>query len=273
MIEEKIISHLKEQYSGIFSEDQIIQHIEDYVGNRQAQYLIKKISPLVSCDANILDIGSGYGSFVLLSNKMGYKTSGIELEQFEYEISQEKAQLEGLPSSIFNLGSALDLPFEDDSFDVVTFWNVLEHVPDYKKSLSEANRILKKGGKIFIIAPNYSSFRKEAHYHVPWIPFFPKWLAKHYLTFLGKNSWFFENCIFYVSMARISRELRKMNFTVTTDISEKIRVNHCFKANWFNNLLGIFKKLHLLPFLIKTINFLKTHPFAHSIDLTAIKND
>lgn len=271
MIKERIIPHLKVQYDGVLSEDQISQHIDDHIGDRQAQYLIEKITPLVTSDANILDIGSGYGSFVLLSNKMGYKTSGIELEKFEYEISQERAQLEGVSPNVFNLGSALDLPFENDPFDVVTFWNILEHIPDYKKALKEAHRVLKKGGRIFIIAPNYSAFRKEAHYHVPWIPFFPKWLAKHYLILLGKNPWFFENCIFYISIFGILWELRKMNFTVTTDISEKIRLNHCFKANWFNNFLRIFKKLHLLPFFIKTISLLRTHPFTHSIDLIAIK--
>jgi MPBQ/MSBQ methyltransferase len=273
MIEQKIIPHLRTQYAGVLSESEISQHIDDYVGDRQAQYLVEKIRPLIPPKAKVLDIGCGYGSFVLLSNKNGYPTQGIEVEKFEHEISLERAKIEGVPSSVFSLGSALNLPFEKESFDVVTFWNVLEHVSDYSKALKEAKRVLKKGGMIYIIAPNYCAFRKEAHYLVPWAPFFPKWLANYYLRLLNKNPWFLNNCIFYISIFGIRRKLKKLNFVITTDLSEKIKTQHSFQAQWFNRLLHFLDKIYLKTFFIKAINFYKQHPFTHSIDILAIKND
>ena len=74
MIQGRIIPHLRNQYKGIFSESEIIQHIDAYIGDTQAQYLIEKIKHLISPKAKILDVGCGYGSFVLLSNKIKVTT-------------------------------------------------------------------------------------------------------------------------------------------------------------------------------------------------------
>lgn len=275
MIKEKIISHLRAQYKGVLTEDQIIQHIDDYVGDRQAQYLVEKIQPFIANKEKIkiLDIGCGYGSFVLLSVKNGYNTIGVELEEFEHEIAQQRARTEEQPANLFKLGSALNLPFGDESFDIVTFWNVLEHVSDYSKALEEAKRVLKKEGKIFIIAPNYCSFRKEAHYQIPWAPFLTKNVAKYYLKLLKRNPWFFENCIFYISMFGVFKKLNKMGFSATTDISEKIKNGHSFRAQWFNRIISIFTKIGLKALMTLIINLYKMNPFAHSIDIIAIKND
>lgn len=275
MIKEKIISHLRAQYKGVLTEDQIIQHIDDYVGDRQAQYLLGKIQPFIANKEKIqiLDVGCGYGSFVLLSNKKGYNTVGVELEEFEYEIAQQRAKSEGQPANLFNLGSALNLPFEDETFHIVTFWNVLEHVSDYARALEEAKRVLKKEGKIFIIAPNYFSFRKEAHYQVPWAPFLTKSVAKYYLKLLKRNPWFFENCIFYISMFGVVKKLNKMGFSTTTDISEKIKKGHSFKAQWFNRIIKILNKIGLKTLIPRAINLLRMNPCANSIDLIAIKYD
>lgn len=54
----------------------------------------------------------------------------------------------------FVCGDATDLPFEDRSFDAVTFFDVLEHIPDHKKAVAEAQRVLRPGGFILVSTPN-----------------------------------------------------------------------------------------------------------------------
>jgi SAM-dependent methyltransferase len=54
----------------------------------------------------------------------------------------------------FVCGDATDLPFENQSFDAITMFDLLEHVPDDKKAISEALRVLRPGGFLFISTPN-----------------------------------------------------------------------------------------------------------------------
>ncbi|CAO5679909.1 MAG: 2-methoxy-6-polyprenyl-1,4-benzoquinol methylase, mitochondrial [Holosporales bacterium] len=270
-MEEKIKKHLQNQYQGIFLPQQINDHVKDYVGNTQSQYLIQKISPFVNKGARILDIGSGYGSFVLEAVHNGYDAYGIEIEKFEHEISKERAIEKLVDPERFKLGSALCLPYPDESFDIVSFWNVLEHISDYKKAIREAKRVLKTKGKMFIIAPNYCAFRKEAHYHVPWVPLFPKPLAHLYLKFLGRKTTFLDNCIFYITMFGIKSYLKTNDLQVSISINEKIRYGIHFQSSFVNAIINFSKRYRLIGILKLILFFLKTHPFTHSIDIMAKK--
>lgn len=52
-----------------------------------------------------------------------------------------------------SVANALQLPFGDDTFDVVVCSEVLEHIPDYKQAINEITRILKPGGKLAVSVP------------------------------------------------------------------------------------------------------------------------
>lgn len=54
----------------------------------------------------------------------------------------------------FVTGDATDLPFGDESFDAVTMFDVLEHIPDDRRAVREALRVLKPGGAILVSTPN-----------------------------------------------------------------------------------------------------------------------
>lgn len=267
----RIEEHLKVQYDGIFTAEQIQSHIDNYIEEEQTNYLIEKIAPFVEKGAKILDVGSGYGSFTLAAIKNGYQCTGIELADFDHKISQERAENEGIDPNSFIHGSALALPAPDSSVDVVTFWNVLEHVSDYKKAIREAKRVLKKDGKIFIIAPNYFAFRKEAHYHVPWLPLFPRPMARMYLRAIGRKTSFLDDCIFYVTAYGLLRFLKDEGLLVTTDINEKLRKGYQFRSSKVRCIAGFAEKLKLGGLLSKFIFTLKTQPLVSSIDVLAIK--
>lgn len=270
-LEKKIKDHLLEQYQGTFPSSSIDDHIHNHVEELQSDYLIQKISPLVQNGSKILDIGAGYGSFVLAASKAGYDAYGIEIEEFEYEISKERALGCNLAPERFSLGSALALPYADASFDIVSFWNVLEHIPDYKLAIKEAKRVLRVGGLIFILAPNYCSFRKEAHYQLPWVPMLPKPLGRLYLKFVGRKTSFLDHCIFYITTFGIKRYLTSQNLSVSIDINEKIEKNYFFQSFKINALVAFCRKYKLENFLKKMIFMIKTHPFSYSIDIIAKK--
>ncbi|MBE9178454.1 class I SAM-dependent methyltransferase [Oculatella sp. LEGE 06141] len=54
----------------------------------------------------------------------------------------------------FVCGDATNLPFDDDSFDAVTMFDVLEHIPDDQKAISEMIRVLRPGGFFLMSTPN-----------------------------------------------------------------------------------------------------------------------
>ena len=75
-------------------------------------------------DAKFLEVGCNAGNQLLMLSQMGWSNlSGTELQPFAMEIARSR-----LPSAIFKLGSALALPWDDGSFDVVFTCGVLIHI-------------------------------------------------------------------------------------------------------------------------------------------------
>lgn len=78
----------------------------------------------ISKDATFLEVGCNAGNQLLMLRQMGWRNlSGTELQPFAMEIAQSR-----LPDATFKLGSALALPWEDSSFDVVFTCGVLIHI-------------------------------------------------------------------------------------------------------------------------------------------------
>ncbi|MDR1657710.1 MAG: methyltransferase domain-containing protein [Deltaproteobacteria bacterium] len=98
----------------------------------------------------VLDVGAGPGHFLKLASDQGWEPTGIE---FNVE-SVEALQNEGLNIIVKPLELA-DLP--PASFDLVTMWEVLEHIVSPKAVLAEIRRLLVPGGLLLILVPNAGS--------------------------------------------------------------------------------------------------------------------
>jgi SAM-dependent methyltransferase len=86
----------------------------------------------------------------------------------------------------FQKGYGEEMLYENNSFDLVSSYQTLEHVQDIKKCLSEMCRVVKVGGGIHIMCPDYRS-TYEGHYNIAWMPLFPRKLANIYLKLRGRN--------------------------------------------------------------------------------------
>ena len=95
----------------------------------------------------LLDVGCGCGWSSFEFARSGYKTTGIDLNVKAFE----PLQTEGLT---LLESSALDLPFPNDSFDIVASYQCIEHIPQPQTALLEMVRVCKPGGVICIISPN-----------------------------------------------------------------------------------------------------------------------
>lgn len=96
----------------------------------------------------ILDVGCGIGgSSLYLAQKFNAEATGITLSPVQAKRATQRAQEAGLRTEVqFQVADALDMPFADNSFDLVWSMESGEHMPDKEKFLQECYRVLKPGG-------------------------------------------------------------------------------------------------------------------------------
>ena len=94
----------------------------------------------------VLDVGCGPGGFCRLAAETGAATVGIDASQALIEISRER-----VPSERFDVGEMQFLPYEDDTFDVITAFNSLQYAADRVAALNEARRVARTGGIVHVV--------------------------------------------------------------------------------------------------------------------------
>jgi ubiquinone/menaquinone biosynthesis C-methylase UbiE len=98
---------------------------------------------------DVLEVGCGTGLVLLRLREFARRATGVDLSPGMLE----KAQQRGLD---VKLGSATELPFENDQFDVTCSFKVLAHVPEIEKALAEMARVTRPGG--VVLAEFYNPF-------------------------------------------------------------------------------------------------------------------
>jgi 2-polyprenyl-3-methyl-5-hydroxy-6-metoxy-1,4-benzoquinol methylase len=97
----------------------------------------------------ILDVGSALGTFLKIAQERGWTPQGVEISRFAAEFSRERR---GLP--VFN-GDLEHFPAADASFDVVTFWDSIEHVTHPLENVAKGARLLRRGGMMLLATDNF----------------------------------------------------------------------------------------------------------------------
>jgi ubiquinone/menaquinone biosynthesis C-methylase UbiE len=118
----------------------------------------------------VLEIGSGWGiNYIVWTKKYNIDGYGLEPDSpgFEssYKISRNLVRYNNMDENRILNAMGENIPFADNTFDIVFSTNVLEHVQDPGKVLSEALRVLKPSGVLQIIYPNYHSYF-DGHYNI-----------------------------------------------------------------------------------------------------------
>lgn len=115
------------------------------------------INSLQTNKGRLLDIGAGTGDFLAVAKNDGWEIIGVE--------PSKKAKGIAIKKSITFVEQTTEL--ESNSFDTITMWHVLEHVPDLGLQIKELKRLLKPNGTLVIAVPNFKSFDAK-HYGKFW---------------------------------------------------------------------------------------------------------
>ncbi|MBE7419282.1 MAG: class I SAM-dependent methyltransferase [Ideonella sp.] len=130
----------------------------DYVGQqaqrrahaRRRLWMLRHLPPRVPRGGRLLDIGCAAG-FFLAEARAFYDVQGVELSAWSSAYARDRL---GLPVFTGTLQQAA-LPV--DHFDVVTLWDVIEHVADPVPLLTEAARVLRPGGRLILTTGDWGS--------------------------------------------------------------------------------------------------------------------
>lgn len=112
---------------------------------------VKLIDSFVNDTKNLLDIGCGTGFFLLSAAQHNWNISGVEPNEKARAIANQKTK-----NTVFNIDELLK--FKPQSFDVITLWHVLEHLPNLEEHISIFKSLLKQNGTLIIAVPNYKSY-------------------------------------------------------------------------------------------------------------------
>lgn len=103
-------------------------------------------------DGLLLDIGCATGKFLEVAKDAGWEVQGVEISSYAVGVARSK----GLP--VYH-GSLENAPFSPSSFDVITAFDLLEHLVDLRSFLNQVRRLLAPMGVFYTLAPNADSWR------------------------------------------------------------------------------------------------------------------
>jgi len=162
-----------------------INYLEEMSGTpeswRNAEAKAERIIKIISSHKNmktavVLDDGCGYGYNSLEFAKHAKKVFAIDINKKAVSNCIKLKKKHNCRNLFFQQEDGERVSFEDNFFDIVISYQVLEHVSNQKKYLSEAHRILKPGGLIYLAVPNKLS-PIEVHFKIPFMGIMPGFLA------------------------------------------------------------------------------------------------
>lgn len=174
-------------------------------------------------DKKVLDLGSWTGPYTTLIYNLAKEITAVDVEEKALNVLKKN-----LPKVKIVKAFSNKLPFKDNEFDVVTFWDVIEHIPvnSEQETLREINRVIKFGGYLFLATVNknfWSDLLDPAYY-----------LAGH-RHYTQKN---------------LSEMLKDCGFKV-----EEVRTGGSFFSSFYALSFYFFK--HILKTKMPTISFIE----------------
>jgi SAM-dependent methyltransferase len=164
--------------------------------------------PLAEC--NVLNVGGSAGAIDNFLAGHAAKVVSIDIDEGAISHAQQTFQKENLD---FQVADALNLPFDDSSFDVVICSHVYEHVPDPVRMFEEIHRVLRPDGICYFSAGNRLMWN-EPHYDLPLLAVLPRPLAHLYIRLAGKADYYHEKHLTYWGLKSLVWNFRRNDYTV-----------------------------------------------------------
>lgn len=126
-------------------------HAEDYTNDPSLPVFEKRLTEIEEMipKGRLLDIGPGLGTFLRLSKERGWQPRGLDISQFG------AAHIERVHDVPMTVGNLCESDLEKGSFDLITFWDSIEHVAFPRQDLTRAFELLRPGGVVLMTTDNF----------------------------------------------------------------------------------------------------------------------
>jgi 2-polyprenyl-3-methyl-5-hydroxy-6-metoxy-1,4-benzoquinol methylase len=163
------------------------------------------IERLLGRKGRVLDVGTAGGSFLAVAKRRGWDVIGCEPSRWLCEWGTRHYGIDIRPGTVF------DLALPDGSVDVVSLWDVLEHVPDPLAVLRECRRVVKEDGLIVVNVPDSDSWIARA-------------MGRRWVFLLSVH-------LYYFTLASLTRMLRTSGFEVVRHSAhwQRLEVGYVFQ--------------------------------------------
>lgn len=166
---------------------------------------------------NMLDVGCGPGIFLVEAKKRGWKVYGTEYtdKQVEYLNDRDIKTFKG---------KLTDEAFEPDFFDVIISSEVIEHINNPLEEMQHFNRLLRKGGLVYITTPNFNAIERyllKGDYEIIEYPNHLCYYTKSTMDLLLQQQGFkkWKLTTTGISIARVKRSLKRKNKQSTENVA------------------------------------------------------
>ena len=160
-------------------------------------------------NARCMEVGCSTGANTIFLSGYVHECIGIDIDL----PALNHARSQSGTNTQYILGDAMNIPCNDERFDIVVCNHVYEHVPDAKLLMKEIFRVLKKGGFCYFAAGNKYSII-EGHYKLPFLSWLSKSLARHYLRLTGKGTEYYENHLSYYQIKGLIEQFSVTSYTI-----------------------------------------------------------
>ncbi len=149
----------------VYQEIHELQKSGWWFGNSRNKLVLSTLKRTVSNlhSSKLLDIGCSEGAFLDYLNDHNVDFNAIDIDENAISFCHERGY-----SDRVKHGNIFSIPFEDETFDIVTMLDVVEHVEDDGKAMKEAMRVCRKDGLLLFILPAYQwlwSSNDVAYHH------------------------------------------------------------------------------------------------------------
>jgi len=227
--------HPPEEILNMYSEVKDETYLENLDSRFQTfRHNFKKVRRYLPSSGRLLDIGSYCGVSLKVARELGFEPLGVEPSKWAVQYCRDN-----LDENIIQ-GTLKDLPSEADSFDVITMWDVLEHMTHPIDELVEVKSRLKPDG-VFVFSTLYLN------------SWYPKILKDRW-------PWYMDMHLFYFTLDSLSQMLKKTGFELVhfEKYTHIITLEYLFVklealgvpgAGWMKRLIGrTFLKRWMIPF-------------------------
>lgn len=146
---------------------------------RGIQASVLRVAAQAGMGANLHvgDVGCGAGTQCRMWAELGHSVFGVDVNEPLIRLAQQRSNDAGLKIA-FKVGTATALPWPDQFLDVCLVPELLEHVDDWQSCLTEAARVVRPGGVLFLSTTNVLC-PKQQEFNLPFYSWYPARLKRY----------------------------------------------------------------------------------------------